>query len=919
MGAVSRAESLGVAQRRFGAGEASARADFVTLSRVLDGHARHLAGALNVAEDCLAGGDTSTAFERLLQSIQSFSDDVGNQLQRIPEEPLLEASSFNDGATASYNKLRQSLSLSQKKSQALNEDMMRLANDNEELLSAMQTVKATNRRLIDKIQSQNEEVGRLTRQRLDDEQRFEDLRQTQEAEKTKWVQEMEQQLRAAEGEAEAAYQARRKHLVEKLTRVKEGLRSASTKLAGLRSMQSTVLTDVKASCASFKDDLLIRLGQELQDRVRAQCESDAQHVDELEDDAHAMRAKLHIETQTRKEEGEAWEARDRELVADNQKLAAQAAEEHGKIRAEIETAHSTREMEARAGEQERMERAERLRELVVEAASLGTKLRGAHGTMEELQAQCARAEAERQRLDGETHAVSESLRKSDEALDRALENNENLRDQMEQQRADAQEGCDSAIRECMHRFETEVTQLKSQQQQEIQTLADQVAELEQGTAARAAEVVQMRFAVDRRKAECESLQADSTLWKTQEALAERLRNEVERELGELREEWAKRIKALNDEQAEHAKKHMEMEGELQGSRDAFADFNCHMELRASQTRAYAQSVEEKVTEVEDELATVKQALTERAAALAAVRSEASAKAAVAVEARHALEGRLQALAREAADVRDRLVSENATERQRAAAAKHEHEEMMQRSEQHFQLAQAEPSEKIGHLDRAIGELREVHEADGQQVELALEQNRKQIQARQAELAAAQQSLQETEQKLKAETDAMREARAKHSQELAALEDQLKGHKVKHEQSKEGERKMVAQLEQTQRTNSSEQARLTQELSDLMKLQEQQSSEADMCLETSRKQRENEMAVLQGRLSAEIESQDRALADAEGDNMRLQRLVGDLREISSTPGPVTNTRSEVRDMLGRMQRRTDQLRRGLHSPAGAGAH
>jgi len=61
--------------------------------------------------------------------------------------------------------LRQSLAESQKRCQAYNDNMLRVANSNDELAGTLNTVKNTNNRLVDQLARQSEEVDQLTQQR----------------------------------------------------------------------------------------------------------------------------------------------------------------------------------------------------------------------------------------------------------------------------------------------------------------------------------------------------------------------------------------------------------------------------------------------------------------------------------------------------------------------------------------------------------------------------------------------------------------------------------------------------------------------------------------------------------------------------------------------------------------------------------
>ena len=59
-----------------------------------------------------------------------------------------------DAQARSYDVLRQSLHEAQKRCQAYNENMLRVAHANDELAQTLNTVKNTNKRLVDQLQYQ---------------------------------------------------------------------------------------------------------------------------------------------------------------------------------------------------------------------------------------------------------------------------------------------------------------------------------------------------------------------------------------------------------------------------------------------------------------------------------------------------------------------------------------------------------------------------------------------------------------------------------------------------------------------------------------------------------------------------------------------------------------------------------------------
>ncbi|CAE7237341.1 unnamed protein product [Symbiodinium sp. CCMP2592] len=123
------------------------------LKRTLDSHLLRLNSILNGPE---------VNFDRLASAIQGL--DVELRAKLAESGDLLEAAP-SDGT---YEVLRNSLNETQKRCKDLNDEMLRVADANEELHNTLRSLKATNRRLVEEVQKQTEELSTLTQQRLGD-------------------------------------------------------------------------------------------------------------------------------------------------------------------------------------------------------------------------------------------------------------------------------------------------------------------------------------------------------------------------------------------------------------------------------------------------------------------------------------------------------------------------------------------------------------------------------------------------------------------------------------------------------------------------------------------------------------------------------------------------------------------------------
>eukprot|EP00392_Amoebophrya_sp_AT5.2_P008988 g9016.t1 len=152
----------------------SYKMDVAQLRRVVELHMRQL-GTLAATQ---WSGD---AFNRFKNSIKTFDGEIKGRCA-LSEAELRQMKHTNsdslhqDAQQRSYDVLRTSLLEAQKRCQSYNENMLRVAHANDELAQTLNTVKNTNKRLVDQLQYQQDEVSQLVSQRILDEEKMEYLK-----------------------------------------------------------------------------------------------------------------------------------------------------------------------------------------------------------------------------------------------------------------------------------------------------------------------------------------------------------------------------------------------------------------------------------------------------------------------------------------------------------------------------------------------------------------------------------------------------------------------------------------------------------------------------------------------------------------------------------------------------------------------
>lgn len=867
----------------------------------------------------MAAGEGTAGAERLLRNVRSFCSDSQErivQLAAILQEPAepADAHALDPG---SYNMLRQSLSTTQRRCAALSEDMLRVADANEELMSAMQTVKVTNRRLVDQIQSQSDEINKLTQQRLRDEGRCEELAQQHKSEAALWQKELEGRIEEVERACRESFDARRAQLVDKLRCSQPRLRNIASEVAGLRGAHAALAAEAKVAFAEWNAGTLEPMVRGLVERLNQQLREDQTSITQLEDEVHAKGLRLSAERDTRQREDATWRTRDAELSDERRALADRVDAEAARLRESAAAAEAARELERRELLQDRSERSHVLQDLAVKAASLRAMVSGAHGVASALNARVGRDERERQEHQDAWLLATQKLKDSDAALDWAVAANEELRQQMEAQRAEAQATSAAAMDLCREQFNASFARQQTVFSQEIASLEAQVESAEAASLAHVTEISRLRLKAERHAAERTMLQRDCALWRAQNELAEGLRVEVEREFKEVRDECIGQLRVLRENQDVLAKKQLALEEELRSAQDAAATFDMAADKRAVQTRSRTKLLGSEAQDAEQTLRAAKRDLQEKHQEVAKLRLEASTKRAGEQEQHRALESRLQQLEEEAWQRREELTMAIANERQKGQKALSERSELEQKRQRLLHDTQSGPLARMAALEQEIRELRERGASERRQMELKLEGGRGQIASLEHELDYAQSQLNEAEQRLQADTSLLRGARSEHTAALEQLKEELSIAKRKAEQMRQQEARAAEELGELQRQAAQARAAHEAKLVDLGRCQEQQSQDAERRLDIVRKQHAAEQSVREERMRAELRRQQQTVDAAEAENLRLRRLIGEARGPQTTASATTGAsflqvgdrsrHGEVQETLERMRQRTELLR------------
>mmetsp|Transcript_17695 Transcript_17695/g.41103 ORF Transcript_17695/g.41103 Transcript_17695/m.41103 type:complete len:1010 (+) Transcript_17695:69-3098(+) len=839
-----------------------------------------LIGAAVVAAETSAGTNANrmSRMDQLSRSVNALCEDLQEWLQHVTELQTSDpAAAVED---PSYQDLRQSLSLSQRRCNTLNDDMLRMAEANEELVSTMYAVKAANRQLVDKIQARSEEIAKLTQARLEAERKSADLMQEQWDEADKLRREADKELLRQQEENEEDLKNRRSQLHAELRSKRQKLQALLEQLREAKKVQQSLAQEAKTNLDSLQHEVLGRLQGRLIEHLTREQSASRQRLQKLEDESHVLRTRLHCEREAHQREVAVWQSSESELVGENTELAAQGTAEAQQLQASIDGAEKARaDLEARIEDDEREQSRdnrsprELAQESVVKVAQLEAAVHGTRCTVALLDAQQARGVAEGDRLDKEAMALDRMIQESETALDSTVAGNEALLRQKDQQRSEAQNSGERMLRAMMEEFDAEFAQVTKQQQEEADALAQKLQELELAHATQVAETQAAAHQVEVLLAKRTSLHRDCAFWKGQEEIASRQRNEVENELHQGNKEKHQHIEVLRRQQEELASRKASLLGVLEATKANLDAFRRSVATRCSEGRSHIASLEASLAETSQELSVVQRDLQEKQLNFESLRREEATRRTAAAEAQQNLESSLQRTRLHAESRKEELLRKIAEERLRAETCEAESVHYRRQADEEMVDVKAEPSSMIAALEKAVNELQQRHKAEVSRTTSRLEASQERAKALETEIRKQQELLDETELRLQSDTEMTRKAKAETATALGRLESEKVAASEKLEQCQQTERRLAAELEALRSSGSAEQARLNKELADLNRNIEKQAREAQIKMDNLRTRRERELVLSESRMRSEIDRQDQKWEAARAENVRWRNLTG----------------------------------------------
>mmetsp|Transcript_78554 Transcript_78554/g.138419 ORF Transcript_78554/g.138419 Transcript_78554/m.138419 type:complete len:889 (-) Transcript_78554:128-2794(-) len=864
-----------------------AKLDLEALRRSVDSHILRLNGIL---------GSPEVNFERLGTAIQALDSELRGKLDGssgVSRDSL--------PIEGTYEVLRHSLSEAQKRCQDLNGDMLRVADANEELHATLKSLKGTNRRLVEEVQKQTEELSNLTQQRLHD---MEKLCRQEEAfsqEKAMWAQEAQRSLEDEQKRLDEDFVQMREYLGSQLDSCWRKAAASASKAETLRAQQGQLKSEVQGFTQAFSLGLK-NIERELLERIASDASKMQAEQSQLQDLQHNLQVKLKAEKEVRANEAEAWRNRTDVLTRELDDLIARRDREVSELQCKVDAAASAREAEEAQAKQERSSLQDKAESLVKDVALTEAMIQTARRKASQLESRLSMVQNERDRLQSSADILRQQIRESDEALSDAVKSNEALREQMELQRLDAHSSNERDLKLCREMFEKRMESQAQAHQTDQAEFARKVRTLEDAIGLKAGRLQAAKETLAEKTKARDSLQRDLQMWKAQHELAAKMKAEVEREFAQFREECLGReLKVKNEEFEELVAKQAELEERRAAMEEEAQKLMREFQAREASDAQQIRSVAELRREVMSEAERTKANLAEVESSLAVSKAEAAALQQQLSERKESLEQELIRLTNESDAEKRELERKIQAERSSCEAIRETTERLRGEQQDTYKAVLEGPTQQIFAVEGSIAELQQA--AD---LELSgLRQKSQKLGARgeelEADLVRIQAKLSQTEHEVQEGANRLNVTKANSRDVREAL---VKDKSRKTEELKQVQRSIAQKQERLRATalaGDEVRSRLMKDIGEAKTAKFRAQAEVNNRLSTVRT--EHSLEDMNASALGERSRMDSLLRE----NDDLKRVVSEQR---LTTHHLQDVRSGMQRSLASMEDRAADLRRGL---------
>ncbi|CAD7953073.1 unnamed protein product [Amoebophrya sp. A25] len=929
--------------------------DAAQLRRIVELHIRQLGALVQTPW-------TADSYHRLKNSVKTFDQEI-KQRCALTEAELRSVKNGDVGKEAhqrGYEVLRQSLMEAQKRCQSYNENMLRVAHANDELAGTLNTVKNTNKRLVDQLQYQQDEVSQLVNQRLLDEEKLEQMKNQFEKEQESWRTEIGTKLDDLSRLQEEKFSHMKQQLTSQLGYCVNRLKQHSADAVGLKGVQEEVKEDMKTMSDHVSQDLRKAM-RVFADQLHNLATRRTEEITKLNDMLHKVTIELQAKKELREKDADHWSQKYNLLVREKDDLTKRMDDDIMRVQVEISELDKQRGVNREDFEEQRRVMHAEAEELERKKASLTGMIETARRHCVQLDAANARLEEDRQSLLENEKQLRNDIRESDQALADAVAGNERyyyeprlsldpflnflshfvdpmfvfavllfwhhtenkniirdcvhqeqqdrLREQMEDTRVQAQQQNEKDQQSMKDSFEQKIRDQKQLHEQNVAYMEQQVRNLESNVAVRYGDVDEARHACDKLQVESTNMQRDLAYWQSQHELASTDLKTLEGECKEAKSLWEKEKLAAEEHMNDLIQKRQNLEIAMKRQQESYDEFLASSKGNLRERKKYMDELGQKTRDAENDFLKTKEDLKTGTNDLARIKREEANLIARQLETQHELEKAYQNTVRLAEDERASYENTLLQERRDAQQLYENFQRVREEQALTFQKWAEAPNQKISTLEREILELQDRAKIEISTLQASVKSSAKQVESFEAEVARLQELQAESQQACEKEKTALKERKEAHLDARQRFEDDRKSAKTLIADAEAQYQHALKQLQDNNRKSDAEKKKLQMEMEDTRTNLARRLGETERITNRLMTEYESHLSALDVKFKCEAERSKQRLDTMVRENEHLRHVVGETQRYGSAPGP-SDSGGDLGAHLNRMQARTNELRSEL---------
>jgi len=898
-------------QRKLGEENGKREAATLTLNRLKRTVDFYRQGLLELRH---SGMNEMGAIQRARDLVRALESEAheASIMDRVDAAPLSNRGSGSP--PRSYDVLRQSLDETQRRCESLNVDMVHQAEANEELVETLGVVKDANKRLLEQIRFQTDEISQLTQERVSDEERMEVMTRQHQREHEAARQDAQRRILSVKEAGQEQYNAVHRQLTDKLryvlTRLEilnQDVRRQREEHRDLRKDMGNVVDAMQANLKSIEKDAA--------SQSDALLKRHSHHKAGVSNSILGIEKKLASERDIRQNESLAWGHKHGSLAADKEDVQARMTRDISQLAPQAQALQRTDALERQAWQEER-ERLERQCEdqRQVRTARQET-LTQLQRDVVRLESSLAAAQADCRGLEQTVTEHRRQIRDSDDALAAAVSGNEHLREQMEEQRRRFQEKNEYDLSDSRTQLEQKLVDNRLLHDSDSTLASRQLQSMEDTIREQDEQLRKLKSQTDAASQECDAYEKETENWRKQHDTLRVARQNHERELVESRESFSSdklRLQASNDQ---HTSEATALEDEIRRTNEHLDEFRRVASSRATEGATRLEAAEAKLKDSQEELAELSRRHADVSDAHVRIGADTASAGAQKLEVLASLERNLESKKRIAHEEQRRLADALGAERRATEDMKATFERERQKTMETLKKAHEDTHLKLTMAENERSRVEGVcsRDLDDTRERVAVQQQA--IDSLESDLQRMRNMLAESEGNLiwvRQEGD--REER-EGSWNEQGIREEIRNTTALLEKFSREDSDLTRQSRDLERRNNEDQQRLDKELEDVKQKQTQNLSDSEARLHRARAEFTDEAGSREARHRNNLTSDNHQEDALVRENTKLKSFLGEEGRVSAG---ISNLHTQLEDRIQKLQSHTDELRHDLHRTGDAGA-